>query len=193
VIADIVDVAWRVAVALEHVGVPYFLGGSVASSLQATARTTNDVDFVVDLAPAQVDAFVRELGPDFAVDDEALREAARLRRSWNIFHLPTGLKVDLMMRQDTPYDREAFSRRKRFRIDVDMDPFIKSVEDSILKKLQWYLAGDRVSSTQWRDVVELIRVNAPTLDRAYLERWAGELGVAADLARASGEAERPPA
>lgn len=190
-IADIVDVAWRVAVALEHVGVAYYLGGSVASSLQATARTTNDVDFVVELRPDQVEAFVRELGDEFAVDDESLREAARLRRSWNIFHLPTGLKVDLMMRQETPYDREAFSRRKRFRIDVDMDPFIKSVEDSILKKLQWYLDGGRVSSTQWRDVVELIRVNAATLDRAYLDGWATVLGVTADLARASTEAERP--
>jgi hypothetical protein len=46
VIADVVDVAWRVARALEECGVPYFIGGSVASSLQSTARSTNDIDFV---------------------------------------------------------------------------------------------------------------------------------------------------
>jgi hypothetical protein len=28
-----------------------------------------------------------------------------------------------------------------------------SVEDSILKKLQWYRDGGETSSTQWRDVV----------------------------------------
>lgn len=189
--ADIVDVAWLVATALEHAQVPYYLGGSVASSLQATARSTNDIDFVVELQPEQVVDLARELGPDFAVDDVALKEAARLRRSWNVFHLPTGLKIDLIMRRDTPYDREAFARRRRFRIDVDIDPFVKSVEDSVLKKLEWYVAGGRVSTTQWRDVVELLRVNASRLDDAYLDRWAPALEVSEDLASARREALVP--
>jgi hypothetical protein len=53
-------------------------------------------------------------------------------------------------RRSTPYDREAFSRRRRLRIDVDVDPYVKSVEDSVLKKLQWLNDGGGVSSTQWR-------------------------------------------
>ena len=47
--------------ALEYVGAAYDLGGSVASSLQATARSINDIDFVVELRPAQVPDFKREL------------------------------------------------------------------------------------------------------------------------------------
>lgn len=185
---DIVDVAWKVARALEHVGVAYYLGGSVASSLQATARSTNDIDFVVELAPSQVREFARELGEQFSVDEEALEEAARLRTSWNVFHLPSGLKIDLLMRKDTDYDREAFSRRRRFRIDFDIDPFVKSTEDSILKKLQWFNAGGRVSSTQWRDVVELLRVNRGRLDEAYLARWSATLGLEEQLAAARSDA-----
>jgi len=42
---DIVDVAWKMAVSLEHVGAAYDLGGSVASSLQATSRSTNNIEF----------------------------------------------------------------------------------------------------------------------------------------------------
>lgn len=95
---DIVDVAWKVAVALEHVGAPYYLGGSVASSLQATARSTNDIDFVVELTPAQVEPLTRELGDEFDVDQEGLLDAIRTRRT---FHLPSGLKIDLMMRKDS--------------------------------------------------------------------------------------------
>lgn len=155
---DIVDVAWKVA--LEHVGVAYYLGGSVASSLQATARSTNDIDFVVELAPSQVRDFARELGEQFSVDEEALEEAARLRTS----------------------------RRRRFRIDFDIDPFVKSTEDSILKKLQWFNAGGRVSSTQWRDVVELLRVNRGRLDEAYLARWSVTLGLEDQLAAARRDA-----
>ena len=76
---DIVDVAWKVAVALEHVGAAYDLGGSVASSLQATARSTNDIDFVVELRPEQVPDFTRELGTEFDVDEESLVDAIRAR------------------------------------------------------------------------------------------------------------------
>lgn len=47
------DVALRVAAALEAVGCEYFVGGSVASSLQGEPRATNDIDIVVvfDAAP----------------------------------------------------------------------------------------------------------------------------------------------
>ena len=125
------------------------------------------------------------------MDEESLVDAIRARGMWNIFHLPSGLKIDLMMRKDTPYDRAAFARRKRFRIDVDLEPYVKSVEDSVLKKLQWFNAGGRVSSTQWRDVVELIRVNRAHLDDNYLDEWAPLLGVGDDLARARAEAAAP--
>jgi len=124
------------------------------------------------------------------VDEEALAEAVRSRTSWNIFHLPSGLKIDLFLCKNTPYDREAFSRRRRFRIDVDVEPFVKSVEDSILKKLEWFRDGGEVSTTQWRDVVELLRVNT-SLDEAYLCKWALSLGVADHLTRARREAAGP--
>lgn len=185
---DILDVALAVASALEAVGVPYYIGGSVASSLQATARTTQDVDFVVEMRPHHAAALSRALGPDFAVDEEALRDAVARGWSWNVFHLPTGIKIDLIMREDTAYDREAFSRRRRLRVDVDTEPFVKSVEDSILKKLQWFRDGGGQSSTQWRDVVELLRVNGPHLDAAYLDLWAPRIGVADLLERARAEA-----
>ena len=76
---------------------------------------------------------------------------------------------------------------RRFQIEAGIGPFLKSVEDSILKKLE---CGEE-SSTQWRDVVELIRINGPSLDAAYLDRWAPSLGIAGLLARARGEAVVP--
>jgi hypothetical protein len=41
---DALDVAMRVAAAIESVGGSYFIGGSVASSIQGEPRATNDVD-----------------------------------------------------------------------------------------------------------------------------------------------------
>lgn len=186
--ADVLDVALTVARALESIGAEYFIGGSVASSLQASARSTNDVDFVVQMRPEHAQALADALGPDYSVDVNALEDAIRSTWSWNIFHLPSGIKIDLMMRQATAYDLTAFGRRRRFRIDVDCEPFLKSVEDSILKKLQWYRDGGEQSSTQWRDVIELLRVNRGELEEPYLESWARELNIADLLLRAKDEA-----
>ncbi|MEZ4297422.1 MAG: hypothetical protein R3B70_20840 [Polyangiaceae bacterium] len=41
------DVALRVAAALESIRCEYFIGGSLASSLQGEPRATNDIDLVV--------------------------------------------------------------------------------------------------------------------------------------------------
>ena len=46
---DAIDVALKVAGALTLVGADYFLGGSLASSLQGEPRATNDIDFVIAL------------------------------------------------------------------------------------------------------------------------------------------------
>jgi hypothetical protein len=44
--------------ALEALGVPYYLGGSVASSAHGIARASLDADVVVALAPGHVDPLV---------------------------------------------------------------------------------------------------------------------------------------
>ena len=74
---DAVGVALRVGAALSSIDVAYFLGGSLASSLQGEPRLTNDVDFVVDIALWHVPRFVAVLGSDFSVDEVALSDAIR--------------------------------------------------------------------------------------------------------------------
>ncbi|MEI8255809.1 MAG: hypothetical protein WCJ30_09065 [Deltaproteobacteria bacterium] len=44
---DIIGVALVVARAIEQVGGAYFVGGSLASSLQGEPRATNDIDIVL--------------------------------------------------------------------------------------------------------------------------------------------------
>ena len=58
----------------------------------------------------------------------------------------------------------------------------------MLAKLEWYRLGDKVSERQWNDVLGVLKVQAGSLDRSYLEQWAAELGVADLLARATKEA-----
>lgn len=178
------DVAITVARALESVGVGYFLGGSMASSFQGQPRLTNDLDFVVRLRSQDIEPFKKALGPDFEVDELALLEAARTKRSWNIFHLPTVTRVDLFVVKDGEYDTEEFLRRRTYEVAPGQHLFLKSPEDSVLRKLLWFRSGDENNSQQLRDVVEVLRVQQGALNESYLDAWAARLDIEDLLERA---------
>lgn len=189
---DPIEVALRVGAALERLAVGYFLGGSLASSFQGQPRATNDIDIVADLRPGDGARLAAELGSDFDVDVGSLEDAIRRRGSWNLFFLPTVVKVDLFLKGTGPFDVSEFNRRRP--IDAAGDGrrlFIKSPEDTVLRKLLGYRAGGEVSSQQWRDVVEVRRTAAERLDRDYLGQWAGQLGIVELLTRAAAEAHDP--
>jgi hypothetical protein len=81
---DAIAVALRVGEAIESVGGAYFVGGSLASSLQGEPRATNDIDLVIDLPVARIADLVSALGDDFEVDVDMLRDALLKTRSCNI-------------------------------------------------------------------------------------------------------------
>jgi len=176
---------------LERLGVAHHIGGSVASSALGIARATLDVDLVADLSDDQVGPFVAALAEDYYADEAAIREAVRRRGSFNLIHLATMLKIDVFQLKDTPYDREAFARRRAGTLgegDARREVFFASPEDTVLNKLQWYELGGRVSERQWGDVLGVLRVQAGRLDEDYLDRWARELGLEELLARAREQA-----
>jgi hypothetical protein len=188
---DVLDVALIVADAIDASGSEYFVGGSVASSLQGEPRATNDIDFVVAMLGHRVRAFVEKLGSDFEVDQAMLRDALSRGGSANIFYLPMVTKIDIFGLGSTPYDEVEFARRRRMKVRTGGEElWIKSPEDTILRKLLWYREGGQVSDKQWRDVVEVLRIRGPHLERPYLDLWAARLSLESLLARARADAER---
>jgi hypothetical protein len=185
---DVVDVTLLVTTALERCGVAYFLGGSLASSIQGEPRATNDVDLVIDLAESDVAPLAAALGADFDMDQEALRRTVRARGSWNVIYLPLVTKIDLFVLGEAPFDRSEFERRRRVEVRAGRSLFIKSPEDSVLRKLLRYRSGGSVSERQWRDVVHVLRRSRAQLDDAYLDGWAERLALEELLSRARAEA-----
>ncbi len=57
-----------------------------------------------------------------------------------------------------------------------------SAEDTILTKLEW--SRDAASARQYADALGIIRVQDASLDWAYLDHWADDLGVRELLDRA---------
>lgn len=184
-LSDPIDVALAVAAALEAVGGEYFVGGSIASSLQGEPRATNDVDFVVSLPIGKVAALRDALGDAFEVDEAMLRDALLHASTANAFYLPLVTKIDFFGRGYEPYDEMEFSRRRAVVVRPNGERLVvKAPEDTILRKLLWFRAGGEVSEKQWRDITSVLRISGHAMDASYLSDWARRLGVEELLARA---------
>jgi hypothetical protein len=180
-----IDIALEVAAALTSVGAEYFLGGSLASSLQGEPRATNDIDFVIALPAGRVNALRDALGNDFEVDADMLRNAVLHAGSANAFYLPAVMKIDFFGRGYDPFDDSEFSRRRSVVVRASGETIVvKSPEDTVLRKLLWFREGGEVSEKQWRDVVSVLRISGETMDDAYLTSWASRLDLDVLLERA---------
>jgi hypothetical protein len=184
------NVLVAVVALLDKLSIAYHVGGSFASSFHGTPRTTADLDLVIELQPAQVDALRSGLQSMFYVERDAMADAMRERRSFNAILLDGSFKVDFFILGTRDFDRKEFERAQLMPIG-QMKIRLKTAEDLVLRKLEWYRAGGEASERQWRDVVDILRVSGPGLDWAYTDAWASSLGIADLLDRARAEAEQP--
>ncbi len=189
-IVDLLTALVPVTQALERLGVPFYIGGSVASSVHGAARSTMDADIVADLGRQHAAPLVAALGDDYYADEQSITEAIARRSSFNLIHFATSFKIDVFVAKHDPYQRESLARRVNDTLDSPGSPSFPfaSREDTVLAKLDWYRKGGEVSERQWRDVQGVMKVQREALDLVYLRRWATELGVTDLLDRALAEA-----
>lgn len=178
--AELLTIAGLVAAVLEQLRIEYALGGAVAGSILGEPRATNDLDLVADIREADVDTLLDALETaGFYVPRAAARDAVESRRSFNIVHHTTAMKVDIFVAGRTPLDLEELRRRQL--ITISQTPrrqlYLATAEDLMLQKLLWFKDGGGTSDRQWRDVLGLIKVQDERLDRRYLSQWARRLGV----------------
>jgi len=160
-------------------GIAYMLTGSMASNAWGIPRSTHDLDFVIQLPPAQVPTLANAFAsPDYHLDEASVRAAYEPPRQFNVIHVPSALKADFWLLSPMPFEREMFSRRVQ---DAWFNEriWLATAEDVILHKLHW----NRItpSDRQLSDVAGVVQVQRGNLNEAYMRRWAPEIGVAAEL------------
>jgi hypothetical protein len=183
------DLLLDVVAVLDELQVVYALGGSLASSLVGEPRTTLDVDIVVVVDERSVEPLLERLAIDLYVPVETARSAVRSGSSFNVIDTAYGIKADLFVAGAGVLDESQIERRVRVPLPGAVDGiWVTSPEDQVLRKLDWYRLGGRVSDRQWRDVVGIIRARSSSLDRAYLRETAGLVDLVEDLDAAFAEA-----
>jgi hypothetical protein len=165
------DVLGLVSDRLSAANVPFMLTGSFALAYYATPRMTRDLDIVVALDERDVESLVAAFASDFYIDAEAARAAVLTERMFNLMHLESGVKVDLIVRKSAEFRQVEFARRQPVAI-AGMRTWIVSSEDLILSKLVWALQSN--SELQRRDIQQLL---GGTVDLDYVRQWAPQLGV----------------
>jgi hypothetical protein len=175
---------WTVLARLQ---VPAALMGGLALSVWKHARSTRDVDILVDLSDVSLATLLTELK---SANIRQKREGSLVRlgdlQLLQLLYEPPesfmDLQVDLLI-VDSEYDRQALGRRvpavlgfSAFRL------FVLQCEDLILRKL---LAGRLIDLA---DCAALLRANRSAVDFGYLSNWAERLDVLAGLQTAWGEA-----
>src|SRR5689334_9777431 len=142
------DVLKIISERLESSQVPFMLTGSFALGYYGKPRMTRDLDFVVALMEQHVPGLVNAFCADFYIDEDDARTAVRSQRMFNLMHLASGIKVDLIVRKDSEYRRVEFARRQPVNL-AGVATWITAREDLILSKLVW--ARDADSELQKRD------------------------------------------
>jgi len=181
-----IEVTLVVTGVFERLGVPYLIGGSLASTLYGMVRTTQDSDIIAEMHAEHIQPFVSALEADFYVDQEMIAESIQRNSSFNIIHRDTMFKVDVFIPRPRPFlqSQLARARRQTFTLGTEVSAIFASPEDTILSKLEWYRMGGEVSERQWRDILGVLKTKAGDIDLEYLRHWARELKVSGLLERA---------
>ena len=170
------DLIRRVVEVLEQLGLEHMIVGSVASGVYGEPRFTYDIDIVIRPRHGQIAQLCAAFPEDeYYVSLEAATEAEVMQDQFNLIHPASGMKVDLLISRDTPWGREQMARRRREAVLGDRKAYLASPEDVIISKMMYYREGG--SEKHLRDITGILMVSGEEVDRTYIERWTGELGL----------------
>jgi hypothetical protein len=137
----------------------------------AVPRMTRGIDVVAALRADDAARLKEVFAGDYYIPDDSLDRALASHGMFNLVHLESVAKVDIIVRKDEEYRQTELARRRRVKL-ADFDVRIVSREDLILSKLVW--AKPSHSELQLRDVRNLL---SPEMDMDYLRQWASRVDV----------------
>jgi hypothetical protein len=164
----------RIVEVLERLDIPYLVTGSVAAMAYGEPRLTNDIDIVAAIEGRHINGLMAAFPSDeFYVSEEAIGEAIRRRTQFNIIHPSSGLKVDIIVRKDTPFDQSRFARIRRIKPAETYTASFAAPEDIVIMKMRYYADGG--SEKHLRDIAGILKISPDEVDLTYITDWSRRL------------------
>jgi hypothetical protein len=166
----------KIVEVFERIQIPYLITGAVAAMAYGEPRLTNDIDIVAAMEEKHIGDLLKAFpSNEFYVDEETMREAILQQGQFNIIHPASGLKVDMIIKQNTPFDNSRFRRLRRIYPAESYQANFASPEDVIIKKMEYYKAGG--SEKHLRDIAGILKISGEMVDKDYIAAWSGRLGL----------------
>jgi hypothetical protein len=172
---------------LERIDVPYMIIGAFAGTVYGITRVTYDIDMIVDLREAHIEALCAAYpSPRYYADPAMMRSSIRVGIMFNIIDTSRGEKADLMPLSPASGYRQAFLRRVRQTVEIPgaepFDVWCARPEDVILGKLMAWAEGH--SRKHETDIYEMLTFHylgndssiITDFDEAYVDQQATRLG-----------------
>ncbi|MCH2084793.1 MAG: hypothetical protein MK226_20575 [Saprospiraceae bacterium] len=145
--------------------------GGFASSFHNRARTSNDIDIVIQIYPRNVKNILQYL-PEWMPFEEQFKDSVARGLIFNMTDFKTGIRYDFMVYQDSNYNWTAFQRRVQVNF-FDTKCFISSKEDLVISKLNWYNISQ--SEKQLEDLKFLLLDTSLKIN--YIKNWVAKLNL----------------
>lgn len=131
---------------LETIRAPYMIIGAFAATVYGITRTTYDIDIVVDLSEAHIQALAAAYPlPRYYADPDQMRLCSQKGMMFNIIDTSRGEKADLVPLTMEPRYRQAFGRRVRQTVELPgadlFEVWCARPEDVIIGKLMAWAEG----------------------------------------------------
>lgn len=164
----------KVVTILEKEKIDYMLVGGFAVSYHNRARTTNDIDIVLQIYPSHVRQILAYF-PEWKNFEHEFTENVQKGMLFNITDFDTGIRYDFISYQDSDYNWVAFNRREKV-VFFDVPCFVCSKEDLVISKIIWYTITP--SDKQMEDVKFLLLDK--NLNTDYIRNWLFNLNIKAN-------------
>jgi hypothetical protein len=166
---DSFDPVLEVIDALDQVGIPYMLVGSMSSNLYGIPRSTQDADFVIELGDKSISKLAQILAPIYRLEAQMSFETMTGTHRYILERRDQKFKIELFMVSADPHDRSRFSRRTTV-VSYGRRIVYPTAEDVIVTKLRWRRPKDT------DDLKGVLTVQKGKLDLDYIRSWCDRHG-----------------
>lgn len=160
---------------LEEANIEYMVVGSLGSIVYGEPRMTKDFDIVIKLTAKDIRKFVKLFNEEeyYCPPTEVISQEIINHGQFNLIHHESGFKTDILIQKNNPHSIEEFKRKRRIEFIDDLEIFLATPEDIIIKKLVYFKMSE---SQKHIDDIKGILIHTD-IDHDYLNLWLNQLSL----------------